>query len=459
MRERTGTRVHRDAFHLTPRQEEVVGLMAKGYTNAQIADALGITLDGAKAHVSEIISRLGVATREEAVATWREASRRSWPGGLAGLGLVKVGGVTAGVMAAGLAVLATIVWWTGSDEGDTPGLVACPTYEFPEGENHVIDWAPFVNFDGRQYMRIAGTIEPQRLVTPYGRVALNVSETPPERAASTGGALECAAAFLPVGTLLYSIEGFAPTFRLATADGELYQAHSMPRRGVGADLIDIEGKVIALLARPANSTNDSMAQVIDQALVDDLVSALHTGTYNPGIHPSGQGFVLHFRLSDGSTFVASLSWRPGAVRATVNGVIVPAKLAERLATTTLIFTVESTQLQQPNLVACPEPPAGAGTQLNPAVDFVDSVTFEGITYLHRAFGESAGTVPHDAIGKPYGEVNMSLHNSPLDFDHPPPNCSAAFLPPGTILFEVIGSPTTEMIATADGRIYRVYEPE
>jgi hypothetical protein len=49
--------------------------MAKGYTNGQIAEALGITLDGAKFHVSEIFSRLHVGSREEAVATWRESQR------------------------------------------------------------------------------------------------------------------------------------------------------------------------------------------------------------------------------------------------------------------------------------------------------------------------------------------------------------------------------------------------
>lgn len=62
---------------LTPRQREVLVLMAAGKTNGQIADALGITIDGAKFHVSEILSRLDVSTREEAVAVWRAGSRPS----------------------------------------------------------------------------------------------------------------------------------------------------------------------------------------------------------------------------------------------------------------------------------------------------------------------------------------------------------------------------------------------
>ena len=53
---------------LTPRQWEVLALIRDGCTDQQIADRLGISLDGAKYHVSEILSRLGVETREEAAA-------------------------------------------------------------------------------------------------------------------------------------------------------------------------------------------------------------------------------------------------------------------------------------------------------------------------------------------------------------------------------------------------------
>ncbi len=56
---------------LTPRQEEILALIASGSTNNQIAEHLGITLDGAKWHVSEIIAKLGVESREEAVNAWR----------------------------------------------------------------------------------------------------------------------------------------------------------------------------------------------------------------------------------------------------------------------------------------------------------------------------------------------------------------------------------------------------
>jgi DNA-binding CsgD family transcriptional regulator len=53
---------------LTPREWEVLELLRARLSNEQIAERLGISLDGAKYHVSQILSKLGVATREEAAA-------------------------------------------------------------------------------------------------------------------------------------------------------------------------------------------------------------------------------------------------------------------------------------------------------------------------------------------------------------------------------------------------------
>jgi DNA-binding CsgD family transcriptional regulator len=56
---------------LTPRQQEVLTLVREGLTNREIAERLDITPDGAKFHVSEILTKIGVHTREEA-ARWRD---------------------------------------------------------------------------------------------------------------------------------------------------------------------------------------------------------------------------------------------------------------------------------------------------------------------------------------------------------------------------------------------------
>lgn len=52
---------------LSPRQREVLDLLAAGLSNKEIARALGFTADGTKAHLKAIYAKLGVADRTEAV--------------------------------------------------------------------------------------------------------------------------------------------------------------------------------------------------------------------------------------------------------------------------------------------------------------------------------------------------------------------------------------------------------
>lgn len=53
---------------LSPRQLEVLDLVAKGLSNKEIADILGFSKDGAKEHLKQIYQKLGVSTRAEATA-------------------------------------------------------------------------------------------------------------------------------------------------------------------------------------------------------------------------------------------------------------------------------------------------------------------------------------------------------------------------------------------------------
>ena len=53
---------------LTPREREVLALVADGRTNRQIAQTLYITDKTASVHVSRILAKLGVANRAEAAA-------------------------------------------------------------------------------------------------------------------------------------------------------------------------------------------------------------------------------------------------------------------------------------------------------------------------------------------------------------------------------------------------------
>jgi DNA-binding CsgD family transcriptional regulator len=60
---------------LTPRQQEVLERVREGKTNREIASEMGISPDGVKFHVSEILSRTGASRRREAAQWSRERER------------------------------------------------------------------------------------------------------------------------------------------------------------------------------------------------------------------------------------------------------------------------------------------------------------------------------------------------------------------------------------------------
>jgi DNA-binding NarL/FixJ family response regulator len=58
---------HRDSDRLTPREIEVLGLVAQGLANKDIALAIGRTDETVKIHLKSVFAKLKVATRTEAV--------------------------------------------------------------------------------------------------------------------------------------------------------------------------------------------------------------------------------------------------------------------------------------------------------------------------------------------------------------------------------------------------------
>jgi len=64
----TTTQEPKPGQDLTERELEVLGLLTAGMSNPEIAEALTITRSTAKAHVSNILSKLGVSNRAEAIS-------------------------------------------------------------------------------------------------------------------------------------------------------------------------------------------------------------------------------------------------------------------------------------------------------------------------------------------------------------------------------------------------------
>src|SRR5688572_15796626 len=111
----------RNEPQLNERQRQVLELLVAGKTNGEIGDALGITLDGAKWNVSEILGKLGLESREEAAEYWRLRTRRASPipamRGLLGLGVLKWAAGAAAVAVVGITLLGLL----SKDDDTKPG--------------------------------------------------------------------------------------------------------------------------------------------------------------------------------------------------------------------------------------------------------------------------------------------------------------------------------------------------
>lgn len=58
----------RRAADLTPRESEVIVLLAQGKSNAEVAEKLSVSLATVRSHVHHVLRKMGVSTRAQAVA-------------------------------------------------------------------------------------------------------------------------------------------------------------------------------------------------------------------------------------------------------------------------------------------------------------------------------------------------------------------------------------------------------
>jgi DNA-binding CsgD family transcriptional regulator len=127
---------------LSEREREILALMAKRRTNAEIGEQLDLRFDTVKWYVSEILSKLGVGSREQAAEAWREY-RRPWGvfsrrlRALTALPVAKLGVALAGTAAAGGLVVAAVGGGLGGDGGvavdpaPTPQITVNPDVTAP----------------------------------------------------------------------------------------------------------------------------------------------------------------------------------------------------------------------------------------------------------------------------------------------------------------------------------------
>lgn len=316
-------------------------LIERGFSNSEIALELGITLDGAKFHVGEILAKLEVSSREEAVLAWKAR-----PGALSrNVGwwvAIGVATVASGAVALAIYVLAS----HGEDDRtlDRPPASAeivvaalptpfqcpparTPTATAPTGASPTpepISDGPFqIIFFGHGYSQnnIGGALLPAEMVSPaalgpkFGEIcyANKRGNRPAQGDTPRDGDIF---GDLPVGTHLYTIVGYRPEFRLALElpDGQylLLEPYFAPSTSGGAAYSDLRGKVTRLdifnetSGLPAGSISD-LREVGE--LVDRLIAAT---VIDPPSRAQRDPIILQFALADGTHFSRQFD-RPGGI--------------------------------------------------------------------------------------------------------------------------------------------------
>ena len=343
---------------LTPREWEVLALLREGLSNESIAGRLDITERTAKYHVSEILGKLGVSSREEAAA-WQPEEGRPWwqtagapvglfwrkasfalPSGLSSVALALSAGLFT-VALGGLALMGFLLLRaddapptaTVAPAGSNiPSLTFTPTPETtacfqPKSNFADVNWIDFVRFNGISYSArlgsgATGTLSESSLGPEFAKVRCKMESVWDTTYRTQDGD----AAFLEPGTPVYTIQGYDPAFRLAarslqTGQFVVYEADTNPKARVGADLLDIGGKVqyISMISREDGETE--LGAISDPDEVASLVAMVLAAPVDQSVRSSDVfRYFIAFHLEDGTT-VGRAYWPDGGLLS--RGIMLP----------------------------------------------------------------------------------------------------------------------------------------
>jgi DNA-binding CsgD family transcriptional regulator len=311
---------------LTPREWEVLGLVESGHSNEEIAARLGITLGGAKFHVSEILGKLHLSSREDAARWHRQRLAPAplwvvlrdwfWPSPLRAV--EALGASVVAVSVAGVAVLAIAVARVETNDGTARGSSVATAVARPAPtESPLVVLAPGTHSAASFWPPLTFSVPDVTLAELFrhigwlneraaqGLVAL-VPDTAENRARSQAG-------------------GFPSTFldvflNIAVAAEDCAEAAAP---GVGPTASDIVG---ALATRPGLSTGGPVpvtigglsGQQIDLSIAADWTGTCQGGTpfvplvYSPGFLLWGAEPGEQFRI-----IVLDVAGLPSGMFATV----------------------------------------------------------------------------------------------------------------------------------------------
>lgn len=169
-----------------------------------------------------------------------------------------------------------------------------------------IDWVDFIKFNDITYVRKVVPLD------VFAKEDLKYYDKTKFKLADNVNNLDYRskngdAAFLKEGTLIYSIKGYSPDFRLLAEGIGIYEADTNPHAQKGADLLDIGGKAEYISINNPIDGKTELASIREASLVSSLVEMVLEAPVDQTVRSSGNQVFIGFHLRD-STSVNRSFW-------------------------------------------------------------------------------------------------------------------------------------------------------